>query len=248
MIARPGLFNILLIGALAVGQIAIPDSDARNTLQTDNKDGRILGDVPREVDVNAEYLFYLHGRIVEERGVRPTSEQHGVYEYEQILDTFKSRGFIVISEPRAKGTDARLYGSKVAQQIQKLLKARVPASRITVVGASKGAIIAMLTSTYLRNRNVNFAVLCNCNDSILKSFDIDLYGNVLSIYDVSDEFGGSCKKFFKRASGLNRSEEIELKTGLGHGVIYRPIPDWVDPVVRWARTNGRRLKAKAEAR
>src|SRR5688572_16348766 len=53
---------------------------------TDNQ-GRIGKDVPEKVNPKARYLFYLHGRIIEEQGVRPTSPQHGVYEYEQILET-----------------------------------------------------------------------------------------------------------------------------------------------------------------
>jgi hypothetical protein len=27
--------------------------------------------------------------------------------------------------------------------------------------------------------------------------------------------------------------EIVLRTGLGHGFIYRPLPEWVNPAVEW---------------
>src|SRR5689334_21666657 len=78
----------------------------RTATSTDIKQsGLILKDIPDNIDAKGRYLFYLHGLIVENEGVRPTSPKFGVYEYEEILETFKNRGFIVISEPRPKGTD-----------------------------------------------------------------------------------------------------------------------------------------------
>jgi hypothetical protein len=203
---------------------------------TDNQ-GMSGKHVPERVNPKARYLFYLHGRIIEEQGLRPTSPQHGVYEYEQILDTFKKAGFAVTSEARAKDTDPKQYAEKVVGQIKALLKAEVPPDHITVVGASKGAVINMLVSTYLKNREVNFVLLASCNDDMFKRFAIDLWGNVLSIYDVKDEYGQSCKKFFDKATGLNRHAEIEVKLGIGHALLYRPIKEWIEPTIEWARSS-----------
>lgn len=196
--------------------------------------GAILRDVPEKVNAGARYLFYLHGKIIEEKGIRPTDPKFGVYEYEQILDALKSEGFIVISEPRAKGTDVQEYARKVVGQIQALIERGVPAQNITVVGASKGAVITMLVSTGLKNRDANFVIMSNCNDWVLKNYNVDLYGNVLSLYDYKDEFGETCRKFFDKASGLNRSSEIVLKLGTGHAVLYKPLREWIDPTVQWA--------------
>lgn len=183
---------------------------------------------------DAKYLFYLHGRIIEEQGIRPTDPRYGVYEYEQILDTFRRLGFTVISEARAKGTDPEQYASATAERIRGLLAAGVPPRRITVVGASKGAVIAMLTSTALANRDVNFVIMSNCNDWVAENFRVDLHGNVLSIYDMNDEYGRTCRRFFDSATGLNRRREVELKIGTGHATLYRPMKEWVDLVVEWA--------------
>ena len=57
------------------------------------------------VDKASRYLIYLPGRIVQEGNTRPTSPRFGVYEYEQILETFKQSGFKVISEARDQSTD-----------------------------------------------------------------------------------------------------------------------------------------------
>jgi hypothetical protein len=202
-----------------------------------DKQGMIGKDVPEKVNPKARYLFYLHGRIIEEQGVRPTSPQHGVYEYEQILETFRDAGFVVISEARAKNTDPERYAEKVVAQIKNLLKAQLPPDQITVVGASKGAVISMLVSTYLKNREVNFVLLASCNDDMFKRFDINLWGNVLSIYDVKDEYGQSCQKFFDKATGLNKHKEIEVRLGIGHGLLYRPIKEWIEPTIEWARNS-----------
>lgn len=85
------------------------------------------------VDQKVLLLFYLHGRIVEQSR-RPTHPQFGVYEYDQILDTFKQDGFVVISEQRKKDTAVEEYGKKVAGQVRHLLEGGVPAEHITVVG------------------------------------------------------------------------------------------------------------------
>jgi hypothetical protein len=195
--------------------------------------GAVFKDVP-EIDPSARYLIYLHGRIIEEKGLRPTDPRYGIYEYEEILKTLAGKGFTVISEPRPKGTDVKKYATKVVGQINALIKAGMPASNVTVVGASKGSMIAMLVSTYLKNKNANFVLMSNCNDWVLENYELDLYGNVLSIYDVNDAFGATCGKFFERATGLNRHHEIELKVGTGHAILYKPLKEWVDPVVDWA--------------
>jgi hypothetical protein len=196
--------------------------------------GAVLNEAPRSPDPGARYLFYLHGRVVEEKGIRPDDPRYGIYEYEQILDAFKNLGFTVISEARPKGTDVKQYASQTAGQIRGLLDAGVPARLITVVGASKGAVIAMVTSTLLRNRDVNFVLMSNCNDWVQQNFEIDLYGNVLSIYDINDEFGQTCRKLFDSSTGLNRHGEVELKIGTGHAILYKPMKEWVDLVVEWA--------------
>nr|AIA12719.1 Unknown Function [uncultured bacterium] len=85
--------------------------------------GVIWREIPSQIDTSARYLFYLHGMIVENFGIRPTSPEHGVYEYEQILDTLAGKGFVVISEPRPKGTVATEYAAKVAGQINRLISA-----------------------------------------------------------------------------------------------------------------------------
>lgn len=37
-----------------------------------------------------------------------------------------------------------------------------------------------------------------------------------------------------RATGLNRHKEIELQLGTGHAILYKPLKEWIEPVVEWA--------------
>lgn len=193
----------------------------------------IFPDIPDKIDTKAKLLFYLHGRIVEIKGIRPISAKYGAYEYEKIIEALKNRGFIVISEARGRNTHAGQYAQKVVSQVNRLLKAGVPPSNITVVGASKGALIAMTVSTMLQNKEVNFVFLAGCADG-LRKFDLDFYGNILSIYDEKDQLVGSCQSFFKKSTGISSHKEIKLKVGTGHGIIYKPLKEWIDPVVQWA--------------
>lgn len=187
----------------------------------------------------ANYLFYLHGRIIEEQGVNAISEKFGEYEYQSILNRFEKDGFNVISEARPKDTDIDFYSNKVVEQVDSLLKSNVKAHNISILGASKGAVIAMLTSSKLKKTKVNFILMGNCNEWVQNNFDINLHGNVLSIYEESDTFGQSCKVIKSNSTSINSFEEVILNTNLGHGFLYKPLGEWVVPVVNWIKRNSK---------
>jgi len=196
--------------------------------------GVIVNSVPREINTTARYLFYISGYIVAEGNTRPTSPKFGVYEYEKILETFKERGFVVVSKARKQSPEIEPYAAKVTAQVTQLLKAGVPPKNITVVGASQGAWIAMLVSTYAANRDLNFVFIAACagDDGLLKL--MNLYGNVLFISERTDK-PGSCQRFRDDAKGIDDYNSIEVNTGLKHGFLYRPMKEWVEPAVAWAQ-------------
>jgi pimeloyl-ACP methyl ester carboxylesterase len=198
------------------------------------KEGVVLNDVPEKIDAKARYLFYLHGYIVEAGNTRPVSPKFGVYEYGEILETFRRGGFIVISEARKKDPEIEPYAAKVAEQVRRLLKAGVPPKHITVVGASQGSWIAMLASTYLQNRGVGFVFIaaCSADEGFLKM--VNLHGDVLSIYEKSD-LAQSCQNYRADATGISRWKEVEVNTGLKHGFLFRPTREWVEPTIDWAK-------------
>jgi hypothetical protein len=195
---------------------------------------------PSSIDVAKHYLFYLHGKIIEDQGLPAVSPEFGEYEYEAILEKLASRDFVVISEMRPINTDALDYAQKVVGQIHQLLDAGVPAQSITVVGASKGASIAIFVSYLLENAKTNFVLLGTCHPDMVENLlqnQISLYGNVLAIYDSTDlEYSGSCADLFaySEGKGIGQHDEIVLHVGTGHGILYKPLDEWVLPSVQWA--------------
>ena len=113
-----------------------------------------------------KYLFYLHGKILEDQGINAidTIHAYGKYQYEDILNVFRKKNFTVFSEVRGKNTNQIDYAHKIAGRIADLISIGINANDITVVGASKGATIAMLVSSFVNNSNVNFVFLAGCND------------------------------------------------------------------------------------
>jgi hypothetical protein len=196
---------------------------------------RIYDAPPAESDPGATYVFYLHGQFIEDYGRRATHPEFGVYEYDEILRRLAEDGRIVVSEARAKDTDPKVYSDKVAGQIEALLAAGVPGRQITVIGVSKGSVIAMLVSTQIRSPEVGYVILANCNDWVTEHFLIDLHGQVLSIYEATDSVGGTCGPIFAQSKQIGTHREIRLETGLRHGFLYRPMKEWLEPAIAWTR-------------
>lgn len=195
---------------------------------------------PAQIDPTQRYLFYMHGKIIEDQGLPATSPEFGQYEYEEILDALESYGFVVISEQRPKEADGWEYARRGAGQVGELLKAGVPPGSITVVGASKGASIAAGVSYLVDNPDVNFVLLGSCHPSLIQQWKqqgVTLSGNVLAIRDVADdEYSGSCGELFdlSQGKGISHRDELVLQVGTGHGILYRPLTEWVLPTVHWA--------------
>jgi hypothetical protein len=195
---------------------------------------------PDVIDPAKRYMFYLHGKILEDQGIPAVSPEFGEYQYKEILWTLQSYGFEVISELRPKDADGWEFAQRTARQVSELLKAGVPSGSITVVGASKGATIAVVASHLVRNPEVNYVLLGTCHPTLVEEWKqggLNLTGNVLSIYDVADdEYSGSCEELLSLAQGkgLNHHDELVLQVGTGHGILYQPLPEWVLPTVKWA--------------
>jgi hypothetical protein len=187
------------------------------------------------------HLIYLHGRIIQEQqSARPQHPQFGYYELEKILAEFRSRGFLVSSEIRPKTATPSESADRVVEEVQRLLRSGVPADHVTVVGASMGAEIALLASVRLQNPDVRFCLLGACLAENIRSVLADggkaPSGHLLAIREASDDLGGPCPSWSEetKPGSTFTAREIVVKTGLGHGFLYRPLPEWVNPVVDWA--------------
>jgi metallo-beta-lactamase class B len=191
----------------------------------------ILEDVPDRPDPRSRYALYVHGRILEEQGVGAVSADFGLYQYEAILQALAARGYTVIAEVR-KGDPGPDYPTKLAARVRKLLQAGVPPSQVTVVGASKGGYLAMATAAELQEDAVSYVVLAGCGQST-EAFASRLRGRILSVYDASDRFRPSCEATFAGAPKLRDKREVVVRKNLDHGLLYRPLADWLVPLVEW---------------
>ncbi len=189
--------------------------------------------VPVDPDPAGSYLFYLHGLIVEEAGIRPRSEEHGYYEYELILEALAGEGFVVISEARPKGTEVVSYAQTVVSQIGQLLDRGIAPERIIVAGASKGGAIGAYVSKMLADTRVNTIFRAGLFERLLADETMQLDGNGLSIHDRSDTFPIVPGRYFQRSEGAGRFREIVLDMNVGHGLVYKPYREWIDPLVEW---------------
>jgi pimeloyl-ACP methyl ester carboxylesterase len=202
------------------------------------------------------HLIYLHGRIVQEQqSARPAHPRFGLYELRRILDTFRERGFVVSSEVRPRAATVSESADRVVGQVRSLRESGVSADRITLVGASMGAGIALVASARLQNPDLRFALLGVClSDGVrglLAEEGNQPSGHLLVIREASDELVGPCPPWrddSESPTGLV-VREIVLETGLSHGFLYRPLPEWVNPVVEWAeRWNGSERPQAGRAR
>ncbi len=181
-----------------------------------------------------KHIFYLHGRIIELQGVNAVSEEYGPYKYNEILDSLRALGATVHAEVRKEDVDFDAFCKKTSKQIDSLIKNGVDPSDITVIGASKGGVMAMSISN-LNQHPINYVFLASNNDQIEgEHSDWKLKGRVLAIYDRSDTIAGKKYDVWKqRSPDVKAFKQVKLDTKLGHGFLYTPMKEWMVPVREW---------------
>lgn len=175
------------------------------------------------------YVFYLHGAIVEGAGDGVVHPKLGKYEYNEIIRALEGKGYTVLSEVRPKNTAPKTYARKIVQQIDSLKRTGVPSKNIAVIGASKGAAIAAYASGYAQDKEISYVLMGIC----LTDADAPIGGRVLLLNEKTDSYGQGCGEPEDSLWRVSEHKELILNTGLGHGFIYRPLPEWVEPAVRW---------------
>jgi hypothetical protein len=197
--------------------------------------GAIYNTLPQDINPDGQYVFYIHGKIIEDEGINAVSPQYGPYEVNEILQYLSEAGFNVIAEIRSGPTDVDTYSDRLASQVKSLIATGVPSHHITVVGFSKGAAITILTSAKLDNPDLNFVLIAICGEDTNSTTAARLSGRILSLYEKSDDYGASCRKLAQESPGVTQFDEIEFSTGKQHGAFYAADPTWLDPMIEWIR-------------
>ncbi len=185
------------------------------------------------------FIFFLHNRFLEEHELNESHPEFGRTEYNEILEEFEKSGFKVISEKRNGNVNAREYAITVVSQIDSLISIGTEPEKITIVGTSKGGYIAQYVSTLANNPELNFVFVASFNNSDLDNLPaINYCGRILTIFEKTDPFGVSAVERKERSTCIiSHFKEVELNTGLGHGFLFQPLKDWIEPTIQWAHGN-----------
>ena len=185
------------------------------------------------------FVFFLHNRFLEEHELNELHPEFGRTEYNEIITEFKKSGIKVISEKRNGNVNARDYAVGIVTQIDSLIKIGVEPQKITVVGTSKGGYIAQYVSTLANNQNLNFVFIASFRNNDIQNIpEINYCGNILTIYEKSDPFGVSALERKKTSTcDIKHFREIELNTEMGHGFLFKPLKEWIEPTIKWANGN-----------
>ncbi|HEX4078580.1 MAG TPA: alpha/beta hydrolase [Rhizomicrobium sp.] len=201
----------------------------------------IYDNFPDRIHADERYVIYSHGLIVEGNNPRPISPKFGQYDFPAIKQAiFNGGGFNLIAYQRPKNADFAAHVSMLEFWVRRLLEAGVKPGRITLVGFSRGGQLTAYASGELASTGINTALLAICQNG---DFDrhppgprLVLGGNLLSIYETSDQLG-SCAKLAAR-SRLTSFKEVAISTGKGHGAFFQPLSAWLQPLKAWiAKTN-----------
>lgn len=181
------------------------------------------------------HVFYLHGRIIELQGIPAISEKFGEYQYQEIISTLRETGATIHQEIRTEQTDFQTFCLHVSDQIDSLVNLGIPPESITVIGASKGAVMAMNISDQ-NQHPINYVLLGANNQQIEQENNWNLHGRILGIYEKTDALAGNnYKHWINKSTNAIEFKQIELNTGLGHGFIFQPIEEWITPTREWMK-------------
>lgn len=161
------------------------------------------------------------------------SEEFGRYEFDSIVEAFKVENSEVIAEVRNENVDYLEYADKVSKEIDSLISSGIKPKSITVIGASKGAIIAGNISN-INTNPINYVFLAGNNDYQEEHNDWKFHGQVLCFYDDSDKIAGKNYDYWKnKPNYTTKFEQIKVDKKLGHGFLYKPYKEWIEPAKKW---------------
>ena len=200
--------------------------------------GAVYPTMPNVINADETYMLYAHGLIAEGDDPRPVHSRWGADDFPAVAAAIAKGDINAIAYHRHKETEPRAYAVRLAQQVRQLLMADVAPNRITMVGFSRGGRIAAYAPRRLKGTPVNTVILAGCGGWIEEEEGVVLSGTAFSMYETSDT-PHSCQQLADRSGAKTSFEELAISTGKEHGAFYRPIPEWVEPVIAWIEKQAR---------
>lgn len=192
-----------------------------------------------QINDDSKFIIFLHNRFLETHSLEKLHPEYGRTEYKEILLEFEKSGLKVISEIRNGNVNAHEYAQGIVSQIDSLTSLGVNSNKITIVGTSKGGYIAQYISTLANNPELNFVFVASFRNSDIQNIpEINYCGNILTIFEKSDPYGVSAiKRKESSTCKVKNFKEVELNTGMGHGFLFKPLKEWIEPTIKWANGN-----------
>ena len=227
-------------GRLDEGEVFLTTSEMEGYNVLTNTSTRVyLIKNGQAVDItNLKHVFYFHGKIIEQQGKEAVSPEFGRYEFDSIVSTLENQGWKVYADIRPQDVNLEEYCQKVSRQVDSLVeKVKCQPENIAIIGASKGAVMAMRVSD-LNQYPINYVLLGANSDYIEENYDWYMKGRILGIYEKSDTIADKDYQFWiNRSKEAKEFNQLEINTGLNHGFIFWPLKEWVEPTVEWINNN-----------
>ncbi len=178
-----------------------------------------------------QHLFYSHGAIVEGDNARPEHPRYGVYDFPAIVKALQWPGWVVHARHRPAGQSVDAHARLLAAEVRALLRQGVRPEQIVLLGFSRGGVITLRASEYLKQPALRLVLMASCFSGLGKR-DFHPVGRLHSLYESSDSVG-SCKPLLRSWPELHLQDERSIHTGLAHGAFFWPRHEWLDIVRDW---------------
>ncbi|NMM41307.1 alpha/beta hydrolase [Pseudoalteromonas arctica] len=197
--------------------------------------GEIFESFPDKINSADKYVFYSHGLIVEGTDPTPIHGRWGQYNFPAIKQELAGSSYHLIATHRPAKTHPFKYAQQLYKQVTKLLKNGVPASNISLVGFSRGGFITAITSSHLKNMDIDVVILAACTSGLATKVEIAIYGHLFSVYETSDSVGSCDNVVARNINTVSSYKEISISTGKEHGAFFTPRKEWIVPVKAWLK-------------
>lgn len=154
-------------------------------------------------------------------------------DHTSLIDTFGAMGFTVHTMAFA-GESQPEYARRVARHVRSMIANGVAPEAITVLGAGSGSPIAVLASAATGYRQVSYALLGECDQSLKDQHRFRMSGRVLGIRADSDSGSGSCRPLWQDSPKVSKRKDLVVSSPLADTFFDQPRKEWLQPLAEWS--------------
>ncbi len=189
----------------------------------------------QESNKQEKHVFYLHPAIVEQEGWNAIHPRFGSFDGDAILEYLASANIKLYADQRDSTVDFYSYTERLDRQVDSLISNKVKPEDISIIGASKGGVIAMYLS-HLNHEPINYVFLASNTVQIDSLYDWSLNGRILAIIEETDSIAfRTYESWIEKSPNILEFKEIKVSTGLNHGIVLKADKQWLNPTKDWIK-------------